>query len=95
MDAPSGQRFAVTSDEDFTFVQSLLELKFPRAHRYWDESGQLIETIEQRIPGLKCEKLEDNGFRFSGVPAGVAHALFYWDSVIAIQDASSPASKFV
>jgi len=55
--------------EDFRFLRSVVEVRFPRAHKYWDGSGQTIEAIEQRLPGLTCEKLEEAGFRFSAKEA--------------------------
>jgi hypothetical protein len=86
---------AVDSFEDFRFFQALIEIKYQKANKYWDASGQLIETIEQRLPGLKCEKLEENGFRFSGASAGITVAQFYWDKVVLIQSASDPATRFL
>jgi hypothetical protein len=92
---PSATALAVDSFEDLRFFQGLIEVKYQKANKYWDVSGELIEAIEQRIAGLKCEKLEENGFRFSGTSAGITAAQFYWDKVILIQSASDPASKFL
>lgn len=65
---------------EMRFVQSVFEIRYPKAHKYWDESGKLVETLEQRLPGLRCLGLEQQGFRFSGIPnRGLTNALFYWD----------------
>jgi hypothetical protein len=69
---------------DMRFVQAVLEVRYPKVHRYWDASGAIIETVEQRLPGLRCTGLEEHGFRFSATPErGLSTAQFYWDKTTA------------
>lgn len=60
-------------------TQSTVEWRFARAHRYWDDCGKLIAAIEVEFPGLHCQALEENGFKFSGRSRGISAAMFYWD----------------
>ena len=59
--------------------QSVVEWQFPRAHRYWDDCGKLITALETSFPGLTCQGLQPDGFRFTGLSRGITNALFYWD----------------
>ena len=59
--------------------QSVLEWQYPRAHRYWDDCGKLIATVERTFPGLLCQGLQQNGFHFVGQSKGITAAHFYWD----------------
>lgn len=78
---------------DLRFAQAVLEVRYPKAHKYWDDCGKAIETIEQRLPGLKCEALTDQGFRFSGAPErGLSTAQFFWDKTTStIVEVGAPA----
>ena len=78
---------------ELRFAQSVLEVRFPKTHTYWDVSGKAIESIEQRLPGLVCQHLEPEGFRFTGIPdRGLTSATFYWNKVTAsIMDLGAPA----
>lgn len=60
-------------------LQSIIELRYPRAHRYWDDCGKLIELVETAFPGLVCQGLEQHGFRFEGLSGGITGVVFYWD----------------
>lgn len=60
-------------------LQSVIEWRYPRAHRYWDDCGKLISAVEAAFPGLKCQGLGADGFTFAGPSAGLVEAKFYWD----------------
>ena len=60
-------------------LQSVIEWRYPRAHRYWDDCGKLISAIEAAFPGLNCQGLGADGFTFAGPAAGLVEAKFYWD----------------
>jgi hypothetical protein len=60
-------------------LQSLVEWRFPRAHRYWDDPGKLIHEIEEAFPGLNCQGLEPDGFNFTGKGNGITGAKFHWE----------------
>ncbi len=80
--------------------QSVVEWRYARAHRYWDDCGKLVAAIEAEFPGLACEGLESQGFKFAGKSRGVSGAGFYWDKAsigqVALGDASIPdaAARF-
>ncbi|MEP7308198.1 MAG: hypothetical protein ABJA98_22060 [Acidobacteriota bacterium] len=59
--------------------QSVVEWQFPRAHRYFDDCGKLIAVIEQAFPGLICQGMSPDGFRFVGSSHGITAAHFYWE----------------
>jgi hypothetical protein len=70
--------------DDLRFVQAVFDVRYPRAHKYWDSSGAIIETIEQRLHGLKCVTLDQQGFRFTGTAErGLTAAQFYWEKTTA------------
>jgi hypothetical protein len=60
-------------------VQSIVEWRYAKAHRYWDDCGKLVTTIEAAFQGLVCEKLGPNGFEFVGRSSGIDAAVFYWE----------------
>jgi hypothetical protein len=60
-------------------TQSVLEVRYPKAHRYWDDCGKLISAVETAFPGLTCQGLEADGFRFAGNSSGLVAAKFFWD----------------
>jgi hypothetical protein len=83
-------------EQDFHFLQAVIEIKYPKAHRYWDKSGELISTIESRLPGLVCQKLTEHGFRFNGSDAdGAVGAVVYWGQASIHQGRNTPRSKFI
>lgn len=85
-----------TEFEDFRLHRSVLEVRYPKAHRYWDDCGKLIATLEQRLPGLTCARLSENGFQFEGTAeTGVSRAVFFWDRAIAEHDSTISSSKFI
>ena len=68
---------------DLDAHRGVFEVKYPRAHKYWDVSGAVVARVERELPGLSCQALGDLGFRFSPfAPLGVAMAAFYWDRVL-------------
>lgn len=73
-------------------LQSVVECRYPRAHRYWDDCGKLIELIEGSFPGLVCQGLEPNGFRFEGLSSGITGVVFYWDRASLTQTGQGDAS---
>jgi len=74
------------SFDDFRCEKTVVEVRYPRAHAYWDVSGQCIEAIETRLPGVTCDKLE-TGFVFKGHrDSGLTTAVFFWDKVILTRD---------
>ena len=66
-------------------LQSVVEWKYERAHRYWDDCGKLISAIESAFPGLRCQGLEPDGFGFVGKSGGLTAAKFYWDKATITQ----------
>jgi hypothetical protein len=72
-------------------LQEILEWRYPRAHRYWDDCGKLIAEIERTFPGLECTGLEPDGFKFKNERSGVS-AAFYWDKSHFVS--SQPGSGF-
>lgn len=83
------------SYDDFRFHHAVLEIRYPKAHRYWDDCGKLIEALETRMPGLECQRLDEQGFQFKGAEtAGVMAASFYWDRVIVVQGRDNPFATF-
>jgi len=83
------------ASEDFRLLKCVLEVRYPKAHRYWDECGQLISALELRLPGLVCQRLAENGFQFTGTGAsGLSSAVFYWDRAIAEHDSEVTSAKF-
>ena len=60
-------------------LQSAVEWRFAKAHRYWDDCGKLVSRIEEAFPGLVCQKLAETGFVFEGSSAGITSCFFYWD----------------
>lgn len=80
---------------DFVLNQSIVEIRYPKTHTYWDRSGKLIETIEARIPGLQVQDAKEaGGFKFAGEDLGISAAIFFWDKTVVVQGANDPASKF-
>jgi len=79
---------------------SVVEWRYARAHRYWDESGKLIRAVETEFPGLICKGLFEEGFKFEGTSRGITTAVFYWDKALISQvdqgDSSFPeaAARF-
>lgn len=81
--------------EDLAPAMGILEIRYPRAHAYWDRSGSLIAAIETAMPSLTCERLGPNGFEFKGAEGcGVQSAVFYWDRVILNQEADGSFGPF-
>lgn len=81
--------------QDLQFHEAVLEVRYPRAHKYWDDCGKLVSELETKLPGLACQRLDENGFQFQGhADIGVSRASFYWDRVSMYQDLSSGLSKF-
>ena len=69
----------MTSD-DLRIGQAVLEVRYPKAHRYWDDCGKVISQIEEKLTGLVCQRLGPNGFEFEGKdPAAARRAVFYWN----------------
>lgn len=68
-----------------TYVQSVVEWRFPKAHRYWDDCGKLIAQIEGAFSGLVCQGLEKDGFKFQGRSRGITNAMFYWERASILQ----------
>jgi hypothetical protein len=67
----------------FRFTQATVEVRYQKAHRYWDDCGKVVEAIESRVHGLTCQRLGQNGFEFTGTSAaGITSATFYWDKVV-------------
>lgn len=60
-------------------VNGILEVRYPRAHKYWDASGALVQALEDGIPGLKCLTLGPEGFEFKAPGTGTAASTFYWE----------------
>lgn len=60
-------------------LQSVVEWRYPRAHRYWDDCGKLIAKVERAFPGLVGQGLQPDGFSFEGISEGLTGAKFYWD----------------
>jgi hypothetical protein len=72
-------------------LQALLEVRFPKAHRYWDDCGKTIEEIETAIPGLTCAKLDGDGFHFVGSSESpLSNGKFYWDKAWCASDRVTP-----
>ncbi len=81
--------------DDLIPLQSIVELRYPRAHRYWDVSGALIAKVEERIPQLRCRRLGEEGFEFRGVPgSGISSALFFWERASVSTDMSGSHDRF-
>ena len=72
--------------------QSVVEWRYARAHRYWDDCGKLIGAVEAEFPGLVCGGLQPEGFKFSGRSKGMTAALFYWDKASISQVGQGDAS---
>lgn len=60
-------------------LQSVVEWRYERAHRYWDDCGKLVTVIENEFPGLRCNSLQEDGFKFAGDSGGINGASFYWN----------------
>lgn len=58
---------------------SVVEWRFPKAHRYWDDCGKVITAVEGAFPGLSAVALEQDGFKLAGQSRGITNANFYWD----------------
>jgi hypothetical protein len=81
--------------DDFQLIHGILEVRYERAHRYWDDCGKLIEAVETRLPGLTCQKLDERGFQFTGTDAaGVNAASFGWDRCTADHGPDVASSKY-
>ena len=67
----------------YRFAQATVEIRYPKVHRYWDDSGKVIASLESRLHGLTCQRLGASGFEFTGAGSlGVSSATFYWDKVV-------------
>lgn len=81
--------------EDMVPIRGVLELRHPKAHRYWDVSGQLISQIEEALPGLTCQSLEQGGFVFRGNAAvGLSAATFFWNRASMEPDFAALENRF-
>ena len=74
------------------YLQSIVEWRYERSHRYWDDCGKLIGAIERAFHGLKCDRLDADGFKFVGESRGLVSASFYWDKSTAVQASSDIAT---
>jgi hypothetical protein len=82
--------------EDFQIGQGVVEIRHPKAHRYWDDCGKLIAALERKLPGLVAQKLGPKGFEFDGVEAlGIAKAMFFWNRVEVTLAPQGAQSKFI
>lgn len=66
-------------------LQSVVEWRFDRAHRYWDDCGKLIAAVESEFPSLTCQGLQPDGFKFDGGTKAITSASFYWDKAVVSQ----------
>ncbi len=81
---------------DFLAVRSIVEVRFPRAHKYWDDCGKLIETLETRVNGVTCAGLDAKGFNFVGSDScPILGARFFWDRVLIEQQSGVSPRKFL
>ena len=60
-------------------IQSVVEWRYRKAHRYWDDCGKVVSAIEAAFPGCQCQKLGEHGFEFLGRSHGIDIAHFFWD----------------
>jgi hypothetical protein len=67
-------------------LHTVVEWRYPKAHRYWDDCGKLITEVESAFPGLKAQSLGSDGFKFTGDERGITSANFYWEKAAIEQD---------
>jgi hypothetical protein len=82
--------------QDIETLRTVLEVRYPKAHKYWDVSGGILEALEGRIPGLVAEKLGENGFSLKGRPdSGVPDAEFFWNRCAVARHGMIEPGRFV